>query len=77
MKKGQKTIITEATWYCPPTHTQGDCKITGKAGFGETTRENALWQYNSMRAHDGLAPVSTLPPGSKIISKKVEFESAD
>ncbi len=29
----------------------------------ESEREQALWQLNSMRAHDGLKPMSRLPSG--------------
>jgi len=29
----------------------------------ETKEENALWNYNSSRAHDGLKPKSKLPKG--------------
>lgn len=29
----------------------------------ETMEENALWHYNSSRAHDGLQPLEHLPSG--------------
>jgi len=49
----------------PPTPDQGSCVIIGKGGYGETPARNALWQYNSNRAHDGQAPVSRLPNGTR------------
>ena len=32
----------------------------------ETVEENALWQLNNMREHDGLSPLKRLPNGCKI-----------
>jgi hypothetical protein len=32
---------------------------------GETAKEQALWHFNKMREHDGLAPRKTLPDGTK------------
>ena len=48
----------------PVTNDQGNCEILGVANGSETTRENALWEYNSMREHDGQPPVSDLPIGT-------------
>lgn len=30
----------------------------------ESKEENALWDYNNVRAHDGLKPVQALPDGT-------------
>ena len=57
MKKIQYTI--------PPTANVGNCTIVGVSSLTETARENALWEYNSIRAHDGLPPVGTFPNGTK------------
>jgi len=56
----------------PPTANQGSCVIVGKSTLMETARENALWEYNSMRAHDGQRPLSALPRGTK--SERVSDE---
>ena len=42
----------------PPTAEQGSYKTNA------TSRADALWFYNSARAHDGLPPVSRLPAGT-------------
>jgi len=34
-----------------------------KESVMETMEENALWHYNSSRAHDGLQPLKHLPSG--------------
>jgi hypothetical protein len=51
----------------PPTAEQGSYKTTvsssGKWG-AETIAQKALWDYNSARAHDGLAPISRMPIGT-------------
>jgi hypothetical protein len=49
----------------PASHQVGNCEIVGVSSLMETARENALWQYNSMRAHDGLPPVVSFPNGTK------------
>jgi len=36
-----------------------------KDGRYESKEENALWHYNSARAHDGLRPLTELPDGVK------------
>ena len=33
------------------------------------SRADALWQYNSSRAHDGLEPVKRMPRGTKFTPK--------
>ena len=67
MKKIQYTI--------PPTANVGNCTIVGVSSLTETARENALWEYNSMRAHDGLPPVGTFPNGTK--SKVLFFDGEE
>jgi len=42
----------------PPTHEQGS--YTTQAD----SRADALWHYNSARAHDGLAPITRMPAGT-------------
>ena len=66
-------IITKATYAIPATATQGACTIVGTASLMETARENALWQYNDMRAHDGLDPVVSLPPGTVSLNAEYKF----
>lgn len=48
----------------PATAKQGPCTIVGTSSTTETARDNALWEYNSMRAHDGQSPISGLPWGT-------------
>ena len=67
MKKIQYTI--------PPTANVGNCTIIGVSSLTETARENALWQYNSMRSHDGLDPVQSFPNGTK--SKVLFFDGEE
>jgi len=42
----------------PPTAEQGSYKTNA------SDRADALWSYNSARAHDGLPPVSRMPAGT-------------
>ena len=67
-------IITKATYAIPATATQGNCTITGTESLNETARQNALWQYNDGRAHDGLGPVSSLPPGTVTLRAEYRVE---
>ena len=67
MKKIQYTI--------PPTANVGSCTIIGVSSLKETARENAIWEYNYMRAHDGLDPVVTFPNGTK--SKVLFFDGEE
>ena len=53
----------------PSTKDMGTTVIVGRSGFGETARENALWEYNSMRRHDDLPPVKGFPQGT--VSKRI------
>jgi hypothetical protein len=49
----------------PPTAEQGSHAGTCSSSSRETYRANALWDYNSARAHDGLPPVKRMPKGTK------------
>jgi len=50
--------------YVPTTDDQGDSQFTCGGSLYETYRQNALHTYNSMRAHDGQAPLSRMPSGT-------------
>jgi hypothetical protein len=47
----------------PPTREMGSYTGHASASHGETLAANALWHYNSARAHDGLPPLSRMPTG--------------
>lgn len=49
----------------PVTRDQGPCTLIGTSSATETATANALWEYNSMRAHDGQPPVKQFPPGTQ------------
>lgn len=49
----------------PPTRDQGNAKFTATDSYGETVAKSALWTYNSMRAHDGQAPLTRMPRGTR------------
>jgi hypothetical protein len=38
--------------------------IIGHSSPNETAEQNALWQFNRMREHDGLKPYAVLPAGT-------------
>lgn len=63
----QNLEITKAVFVVPPTANCGSCRLVGTASLSESARENALWQYNKMREHDGQDPVSVLPPGTHMV----------
>ncbi len=48
----------------PPTRNVGSYSGTCSATYGETYQQNALSDYNSVRAHDGLAPLKRMPAGT-------------
>lgn len=48
----------------PTTRDQGSCTIIGVHSPMETCAQNALWDYNSSRAHDGQPPLANLPRGT-------------
>jgi hypothetical protein len=49
----------------PPTRHVGSYSGNCSASYGETYRQNALADYNSARAHDGLPPLSRMPNGTR------------
>lgn len=48
----------------PPTMEQGSYRGICSNSGSETYRKNALWDYNSARAHDGLPPIERMPAGT-------------
>jgi hypothetical protein len=48
----------------PATREQGTFVTVCEGGYFETYRQNALSDYNSARAHDGLPPVKRMPKGT-------------
>lgn len=53
----------------PPTAEVGSYTTTTSTGGRESYRAKALWDYNSCRAHDGLAPVKRMPAGTAYIAQ--------
>jgi len=49
----------------PPTMEQGSYSTIAEASLAETLKENALWDYNSARSHDGQKPLKSMPKGTK------------
>jgi len=49
----------------PPTREQGSHVGHCRSGYGETYRKDALRDYNSTRAHDGLPPLARMPVGTQ------------
>ena len=58
----------------PTVRDQGPCIIVGVDSCIETAREDALWQYNRMREHDGQPPLAGLPLGT---TSEVILEDSD
>lgn len=57
----------------PPTMEQGSytTSVTTRGGwFNESISKQALRDYNSARAHDGLPPIKRMPKGTKYIPDK-------
>ena len=48
----------------PPTAEQGSYTTIVKSGTNETINQQALWDYNSARAHDGLPSIKRMPNGT-------------
>ncbi len=48
----------------PATNDMSPCTLIGTKHTMETAHENALWEYNRMRDHDGLPPLKRLPAGT-------------
>lgn len=51
----------------PGTRDQGPVTLIGRSSSMETAYENALWDYNRMRDHDGQRPLTRLPAGTRAI----------
>jgi hypothetical protein len=49
----------------PPTENIGSFAGVCQDGFGQNFRQDALWQYNSAREHDGFEPVKRMPAGTE------------
>ena len=54
----------------PPTMEMGSysTKVTG--AYTQSKEKEALWDYNSARAHDGLRKLKRMPNGTKYIKFK-------
>jgi hypothetical protein len=50
----------------PPTWEQGSYStvVSAPSRYGETPAQQALSDYNSCRAHDGLPPIKRMPKGT-------------
>jgi hypothetical protein len=48
----------------PTTRLMSSFSTVCEANSQETKEENALWDYNNARAHDGLPPLEKLPAGT-------------
>jgi hypothetical protein len=48
----------------PPVNDQGNFTCNARASYMETMKQNALWSYNSARAHDGQEPLKKMPRGT-------------
>ena len=57
----------------PPTMDQGNFKFNVSDGVYETAAQDALWQYNSARAHDGQEPLKRMPNGTTY-TRMYEYE---
>jgi len=55
----------------PPTKEQGSYISTAHSSPTKTMEQNALWQYNGARAHDGLPPLKCMPKGTKYIRQEL------
>lgn len=50
----------------------GSYKGTCNPSYQETAAKAALWEYNSARARDGLAPLNRMPVGTRYTTEKPE-----
>ncbi len=57
----------------PPTMEQVSYRCIVEKGYNQTMRQDALWQYNSARDHDGLPPVKRMPKGTTYEPVKIIF----
>ena len=51
----------------PPTMEVGSFSGICDSYNDTTYQQDALWQYNSAREHDGLPPLKRMPKGTKYI----------
>ena len=51
--------------YVPPTDDMGSYTTIVANTQWETKEQQALWDYNNAREHDGLEPLSRMPRGTK------------
>ncbi len=56
--------MTTYTCHVPIGYDNGPYRITCSASLRETKEQNALWQHNKSREHDGLPPVKRMPRGT-------------
>lgn len=56
----------------PATRDQGSYTAVGTSSYMESASENALWDYNRCREHDGLRPLKHFPRGTT--SKRLDEE---
>lgn len=61
------------TFTVPPTAEMGSFKGTCSHSTRESYRKNALWSYNSARAHDGLPPLDRMPAGTVYYSIRTRY----
>lgn len=71
--KQERHITMKYIVKVPPTADVGSYQTTTSTGGLESYRAKALWDYNSCRAHDGLAPVKRMPAGT---SYTLQYEYA-
>lgn len=57
----------------PCTEDQGPCTLVGRYSYLQTARQDALQQYNGMRAHDGQPPLEELPEGTRTMKMPVNY----
>jgi len=63
IKSAQKINMYKVT--VPPTMQMGSYSTTARDREFESKEQEALWDYNSAREHDGLPPVKRMPKGTK------------
>lgn len=55
----------------PPTKEQGSYTCIVRPNGTETKAAQALWYYNSARAHDGLEPIRRMPAGTTYTARRL------
>ncbi len=59
----------------PPTKEVGSYSGVCSDSNQQTHQQDALWSYNSARAHDGLLPIKKMPRGTEYIPMKSDFNN--